>query len=161
MATRIEKSAIIEPGAIIGEHCYIGYNTIIRPGVVIGDYSEIRANCFVGANAKIGRNTNINQLSSICQYIEIGDYVFIGPGVITTNTKRIAFKRNYEGVTTAPKIMYGARIGAGVTILPGVIIGENALIGAGSVVTKSVSGQTINLGVPCRQVGIVNDEEII
>ncbi len=161
MTTRIEKTAIIEPGAIIGEHCYIGHYAIIRPGAIIGDYSEIRAHCFVGPNAKIGKHVNVNQLSSICQYIVIEDYVFIGPGVITTNTKKIAFNREYDGYTQAPKILYGARIGAGVTILPGVIIGENSLIGAGSVVTKSVSGQSINIGVPAKQVGVVPDEEII
>ena len=161
MATRIEKTAIIEPGAIIGENCYIGHFTIIRPGAIIGDYSEVRANCFVGANAKIGKHTNINQLSSICQYIDIGDYVFIGPGLITTNTKRIAFNREYDGETNAPKILYGARIGGGVTLLPGVIIGENALIGAGSVVTKSVGYRSINVGVPAKEIGLVSIEEII
>ncbi len=161
MATRIEKTAIIEPGAIIGENCYIGHYVIIRPGATIGDYSEIRPHCFVGANAKIGRHTNVNQLSSICQYIIIEDYVFIGPGVITTNTKKIAFKRNYDGYTQAPKILHGARIGAGVIILPGVVIGKNALVGAGSIVTKSISDQTINIGVPSKQIGDVPDEEII
>jgi UDP-3-O-[3-hydroxymyristoyl] glucosamine N-acyltransferase len=100
MATKIEKTAIIEPGSYIGENCYIGHFTIIRPGVIIKDNSEVRAHCFIAPNVIIGSNTNIYQFSNICQDSIIEDYVFIGPGVIMTNTRKIAFKRDYEFICT-------------------------------------------------------------
>ena len=159
--TRIESTAIIEPGAIIGENCYIGHFTVIRPGVVIGDYSEIRAHCFVAANAKIGSYTNVNQFTNICRDTIIEDYVFIGPGVIMTNTKKIAFRRDYDDISQAPYIERGARIGGGVTICPGVRIGENVVVGAGSVITKSLEPRYIYYGNPIKTIRPVPEEEIL
>lgn len=159
--TRIESTAIIEPGAVIGENCYIGHFTVIRPGVIIGDYSEIRAHCFVAAKAKIGSHTNVNQFTNICRDTIIEDYVFIGPGVIMTNTKKIAFRRDYDDISQAPYIEYGARIGGGVTICPNVRIGKNAVVGAGSVVVKNLLGGYKYVGCPARNIGIVPKEEML
>jgi acetyltransferase-like isoleucine patch superfamily enzyme len=159
--TRIESTAIIEPGAVIGENCYIGHFAVIRPGVIIGDYSEIRAHTFIAAKAKIGRGTNVNQFSNICRDVIIEDNVFIGPGVIMTNTKKIAFRREYDDVSQAPYIEYGARIGGGVTLCPGVRIGKNCVIGAGSVVTKSTESGWIYYGYPAKKIKIVSLDEIL
>ena len=159
--TRIESTAVIEDGAHIGENCYIGHFTFIRPGVVIGDNSEIRAHVVVAAGARIGRYTNVNQFTNICRDTIIEDYVFIGPGVIMTNTKKIAFRRAYNDISQAPYIEYGARIGGGVTICPNVRIGRNCEIGAGSLVTKSTESGWLYYGSPARKIRVVSPEELL
>ena len=161
MATKIETTAIVEPGAIIGENCYIGHYAVIRPGAIIGDYSQVRAHCFVAAEAEIGRNTQIMQFSNICRNCRVGDEVFVGMGCMTTNTRKIAYRRKYVDINEPPLIMRAARIGARVTILPGVKIGENSVVGAGSVVTKDTDPEWIYIGSPARRIKIVPIEEII
>ena len=159
--TKIENTAIIEPGAIIGENCYIGHYTVIRPGAMIGDHSHVRAHCFIAAEAEIGRHTQIMQFSNICRNAVVEDEVFVGMGCMTTNTKKIAYRRSYEDVNEPPTIKRGVRIGAGVTILPGVVIGENCVVGAGSVVTKSTKGGYLYYGNPAKLIRKLSQEELI
>ena len=159
--TKIESTAIIEPGAIIGENCYIGHFTVIRPDVMIGDNSHVRAHCFIAAGARIGNDIQVMQFSNICRGCIIEDKVFVGMGCITTNTRKIAFLRDYEDIAESPHIEYGARIGAGVTILPGVIIGRNSVVGAGSVVTKNTKPEYIYIGNPARLVRRVPKDELL
>jgi len=161
MGTIIESTAIIEPGAIIGENCYIGHFTVIRPRAIIGDHSQVRAHCFVAAEAEIGKYTQIMQFSNICRNAVVEDKVFVGMGCMTTNTRNIAYLRDYEDINTPPRICYGTRIGARVTVLPGVVIGENCLIGAGSVVTKNTNSRGLYLGVPAEFIRWIRKEEII
>jgi UDP-2-acetamido-3-amino-2,3-dideoxy-glucuronate N-acetyltransferase len=159
--TKIEPTAIIEDGVEIGENCYIGHFTIIRPGVVIGDNSEVRANCFIAPNAKIGNNTNIYQYSNICQDAIIEDYVYIGPKVLFTNTRKIAFKREYEFSCTPPYVEYGTRIGGGVILCPNVRVARNCMIGAGSVVTKSTEAEWVYFGNPAVKKRRVPEDELL
>jgi len=161
MSTKIESTAVVEPGAIIGEDCYIGHFAVIRPGAIIGDHSHVRAHCFIAAEARIGNYVQVMQFSNICRNCVIEDKVFVGMGCMTTNTKKIAYLRDYEDINNPPIIRYGARIGARVTILPGVIIGENSVVGAGSVVTKNVNGKEVVIGVPAEFVKWVRKEELI
>jgi len=161
MATKIEKTAIIEPGAIIGENCYIGHYAVIRPGVSIGDYSHVRAHCFIAAEAEIGRHTQIMQFSNICRNAIVEDEVFVGMGCMTTNTRKIAYRRPYEDIAEPPIIRRAARIGARVTILPGVEIGENVVVGAGSLVHKSLASGYVFIGNPVKLLKEVPKEELI
>jgi acetyltransferase-like isoleucine patch superfamily enzyme len=161
MTTNIEPTAVIEPGAIIGEDCYIGHFAVIRPGAIIGDHSHVRAHCFIAAEARVGNYVQVMQFSNICRNCVIEDKVFVGMGCMTTNTKKIAYLRDYEDINEPPRICYGARIGAGVTILPGVTIGENAVVGAGSVVTKNVNKRCVYLGSPAKFITWVRPEELI
>jgi acetyltransferase-like isoleucine patch superfamily enzyme len=115
----------------------------------------------VAADVTIGNHTNINQLSNVCRDTIIEDYVFIGPGVIMTNTKKIAFRREYDDISQAPYIEYGAMIGGGVTICPGVRIGRNSSIGAGSVVTKDTEPTYLYYGNPAKKIRKLTPEEIL
>jgi acetyltransferase-like isoleucine patch superfamily enzyme len=161
MTNRIESTAIIEEDVIIGDRCYIGHFTFIRPRVIIGDDTEVRAHCVIAADAKIGNRININQFTNICRDTIIEDCVFIGPGVIMTNTKKIAFRRGYDDISQAPYIEYGARVGGGVTICPNVRIGRNSTIGAGSVVTKDTEPGYLYVGNPARKIRKVQIGEIL
>jgi UDP-2-acetamido-3-amino-2,3-dideoxy-glucuronate N-acetyltransferase len=161
MSTLIESTAIIEQGAKIGNGCYIGHYTVIRRGVVIGNRSHVRAHCFIAAGAKIGNDTQVMQFSNICRGCIIEDEVFVGMGCMTTNTRKIAYRRSYKDIAEPPIIRRAARIGARVTILPGVEIGQNCVIGAGSVVTKSTEPGYIYVGNPAKILYLVPEDEFI
>lgn len=151
----IESTAIIEEGAILNDPQYIGHYTIIRPHAVINVGVEIRAHCFIAEGAVIGIDTHVFQFSNIGAYTVVEDDVWIGPRVLVCNTKNIAHKRPFVTKLTPSTIKRGARIASGVVILPDVIIGENALVGAGSVVTKNVPDNAIVYGNPAKIVGEV------
>lgn len=146
---------VIEENVLVGNNVLIESYSIIRPGVIIGDNTEIRPFCFIAEGARIGRKVKIFQYVNICKDAIIEDCVYIGPKTILTNTRKIAHLRKYRPEIDPPKICYGARIGTNVTILPGITIGRNALVGAGSVVTKDIPDLAVAIGSPARIVGEV------
>ena len=158
---RIESTVIIEGHCNIGKDTYIGHYTIIRPNVIIGNNSDVRAHCFIEDRTTIGNNVQIRQLSNICAGTIIEDNVFIGMGCIFINTRKIAYLRNYKYLEEPPIIKYGARIGSHTTIMSGVTIGKNALIGAGSVVTKNVPNGEVWIGNPAKFKKYVEKDEMI
>ena len=157
--TIIEYGAVISDGVVIGDDCFIGYHTIIRPNVRIGDGSEIRSLCFVAESAKIGRGVKIIQLSNICKRCVIEDDVFFGAGVLTFDTKKISWKRDYSPFGQPPHIERGARIGSGVSIFPSVRVGYNSMIYAGSLLTKSTDPYGIYRGQPAIKIGEIPENE--
>lgn len=121
----------------IGENTNIWQFCVVLPNAEIGDNCNICSNCFIENEVKIGNNVTIKNGVSIYDGITIEDDVFIGPNATFCNDKYPKSKnKNFkmEGIL----IKKGASIGANATILPGVTIGENALVGAGSVVVKDV-----------------------
>ena len=129
--TRIWQFCVIFPGATIGENCNICANVVVENSVVIGN------------------NVTIKSGVQVWDGVILEDNVFVGPNVTFTND---LFPRSgnkvYDMLTT--RICKGASIGANSTIIPGITIGENALIGAGSVVTKDVPAGEIWIGNPAR-----------
>jgi acetyltransferase-like isoleucine patch superfamily enzyme len=123
----------------------------------IDDNSKIGAFVEIQKGASIGKNCKISSHTFICEGVHIGDNVFVGHGVMFTND---LFPRatNQDGSPQTEKdwkvietiVQKGASIGSNATILCGITIGENALIGAGSVVTKNVSPNTVVAGVPAK-----------
>jgi len=159
--TKIESTAVVEEGATIGKDCYVGHFTLIRKGATIGNNTQIRSHCYIGEDTVIGNQVLIRPFSDICKSIIVEDKVFVGMGCMTSNTRKIAYLREYKDINTPPRICYGARLGVNVTLLPGVIIGENCLIGAGSVVTKNTTSKAVYIGVPAEFVKWVRSEELI
>jgi acetyltransferase-like isoleucine patch superfamily enzyme len=143
----------------IGEGTFINHFTTIRPNVVIGRNVDIRSFVVIEDDVLISDNAKIYQLTNITKGAIIKEKVFIGPGVIMLNTNRISSFRQYDTVIKPPFIMRGARIGGGATLLPNIIIGPNAQVGAGSVVTKSVPDNTIVVGNPAKFLKEVPEEE--
>lgn len=158
---QIEYTAIIEGHRNIGNDTYIGHYTIIRPKVIIGNNSDIRAHCFIEDRVNIGNNVQIRQLSNICAGTIIEDNVFIGMGCIFINTRKIAYLRNYKYLEEPPIIKYGARIGSHTTIMSGVTIGKNTLIGAGSVVINNIPDNEVWIGNPAKFKKYVEKDEIL
>lgn len=165
-------SSVILSTPGMGAHC------IILPGVVIGELSRVGNFVFIRSETRIGRECTIGSFVDIEGDVTIGDRVslqsgcyltrgvvveddvFCGPRVITMNDKRISYRRpalRFE--RQGPHILRAARVGGGSVLLPGVTVGENAFVGAGSVVTKDVPDGMIVRGNPARVIGRVSDEE--
>ena len=136
---------------------------VVLPGAQIGENCNICSHCFIENEVTIGNNVTIKSGVQIWDGITIEDDVFIGANVSFTNDKYPRSKNtNWELLTTI--IKKGASIGAGATILPGLIIGENAVIGAGSVVTKDVPANVVCLGNPAkviRELLEINDYQVV
>ena len=126
-------------------------------GCEIGDNTKIGAFVEIQKNASIGKNCKISSHTFVCEGVTIEDQVFIGHNVAfindsypraATGAGQLQTEADWKVETTLVK--KGASIGSGSTILANVTIGENALVGAGSVVTKNVPANTIVAGNPAR-----------
>jgi len=133
----------------IGDNTSIWQFCIIESNAIIGSDCNICSHCFIESGAVIGNRVTIKNGVYVWDGIHIEDDVFIGPNVTFTNDRNPKSK-NKNFVLESTKVMKGAAIGANATILPGICIGENAVVGAGSVVTKDVLANTIVKGNPAK-----------
>ena len=122
----------------IGENTNIWQFCVVLPNAVIGDNCNICSHCFIENDVKIGNNVTVKCGVQLWDGVEIEDNVFIGPNVTFCNDK---YPKSGNKNFKLEKVIIkkGASIGANATILPGVTIGENALIGAGAIVTKDIN----------------------
>ncbi|MEG2359578.1 WxcM-like domain-containing protein [Acinetobacter sp.] len=127
--TKVWQFSVVLPKAVIGENCNICAHTMIENDVIIGNNVTIKSGVYVWDG------------------ITLEDNVFIGPCVAFTNDKAPRSKQ-YPNVFPKTIVEKGASIGANATILPGIRIGQNALIGAGAVITKDVPANAIVVGNP-------------
>ena len=142
--TRIGNFVLIRDKTRIGKACTIGSYVDIEGDVRIGDFVSLQSGCH------------------ITRGVIIEDAVFFGPRVVTMNDKQISYRRaSVPFVPLAPRILHGARVGGGSILCPGTTVGENALVGAGSVVTKDVPDRAIVIGNPARVIGKVPAQDII
>jgi acetyltransferase-like isoleucine patch superfamily enzyme len=126
-------------------------------GCEVGDETKIGAFVEIQKNAKVGKNCKISSHSFICEGVLIEDNVFIGHGVTFINdtypratTEDGALQTEEDWKVEATVIKQGASVGSGATILSNVTVGEHAIIGAGSVVTKDVPAYAVVAGNPAR-----------
>jgi UDP-2-acetamido-3-amino-2,3-dideoxy-glucuronate N-acetyltransferase len=159
---------------IYGQHCFIDEGVEIGEDTRIGNFVFIRGNTVIGRGCLVGSYVDIEgdvrigsfvSLQSGCYLtrgVIIEDEVFCGPRMVTLNDKRVCYRRpSLTFDRRAPRILRAARIGGGSILCPGITIGENALVGAGSVVTHDVPDRTIVVGNPARVMGTVSEAEII
>jgi acetyltransferase-like isoleucine patch superfamily enzyme len=140
-------------GVIAGQNTKFGENVVIWNYVVIGQNSRIDDGtligsfCDIGESVTIGKNCNIQAHVTISNACKIGNNVFIGPNSSLLNDK---YPRN--SVLSPPLIKNNVVVGGCATVLPGITIEDDAIIAAGSVVTKSIPSRTVVAGVPARPV---------
>jgi len=160
--TRIGEGSIIRSGSVIYNHVTIGsglrtgHNVLIRENVTIGENCVVGTQAILDGYARVGNNSMILSQCYITQSVSIGNGVFVAPGCIFVDNKKIILGEGLERINVADYV----RIGGGTKILPGITIGEYALIGAGSVVTKDVPSKAIAYGVPAKVKALQSDKEI-
>lgn len=154
----VHPSAIIDEGAVIGSGSKIWHFCHLMPGAVVGNNCTIGMNVFIDNNVKLSNSVKVQNNVSLYNGVILEDDVFVGPSAVFTNVinPRSFIERKDEFRSTLVK--KGATIGANVTIVCGVTIGEYAFIGAGAVVTKNVPDFALMVGNPARQTGWVDEE---
>jgi acetyltransferase-like isoleucine patch superfamily enzyme len=157
----------VSPDVLLGKDVKLS-KFINLYGCEIGDRTKIGAFVEIQKNARIGKNCKISSHSFICEGVTIEDNVFVGHGVTfindaypraTTPEGKLQSEKDWSVEPT--RVKKGASIGSGATILSKVIIGENALVGAGSVVTRDVPDDAIVAGNPARLVRWITTERRI
>lgn len=162
MTIRIHPTAEVSDKIEIGEGSSIWHHAQVREGVRIGTNCIIGKGVYVDAGVPIGNNVKIQNYVSVYHGVKIEDGVFIGPHVCFTNDMRPrainpdgSLKAADDWVLSETVIKKGAALGANSTIRCGITIGEWAMIGSGSVVTKSVPAHGLVFGNPARLRGFV------
>jgi UDP-2-acetamido-3-amino-2,3-dideoxy-glucuronate N-acetyltransferase len=165
MKTFIHKTAEISEKAKIGEGTLVWNNSQVREKAVVGKNCILGKNVYIDEGVIIGDNVKIQNNVSVYKGTIIESGVFVGPHVVFTNDKVPraingdgTLKNNDDWEIGEILVKYGASIGASSTILPGITIGEYALIGSGSVVTKDVPGYALVYGNPAKTMGKVNKD---
>lgn len=148
----VHPTSIVDATAAVGAGTRIWQFCVILSGVRIGDDCNICSHCLIESGASIGSRVTVKCGVQLWDGIVLEDDVFIGPNVTFTNDPFPRSKRHPEEFSTTV-VELGASIGANATILPGVRIGRQAMIAAGSVVTADVPAHAIVMGNPARLVG--------
>ena len=155
----IHESSYVDENVQIGEGTKIWHFSHVQSGASIGENCSIGQNVNVGNNVKIGNHVKIQNNVSVYEGVELEDYVFCGPSIVFTNIKvpRSEFPQRGTQFYSKTLIKKSTSIGANATIVCGVTIGEYAMIGSGTVVTKDVPAYALVVGNPGRVVGKVDN----
>ncbi|HLD98909.1 MAG TPA: WxcM-like domain-containing protein [Bdellovibrionota bacterium] len=152
--TFIHEKAIVESKSI-GQNTRIWAFAHVLPGAKIGDECNICDGVFVENDVSIGNRVTVKCGVQLWDGVVLADDVFIGPNVTFTND-RFPRSKQYPEKFLKTVVQKGASIGANATILPGITVGKNAMIGAGAVVTRDVPPNAIVVGNPAVVSGYVN-----
>lgn len=156
----IGANAVIYMGVRIGHHSLVGDTARIMEGCEIGNFSLVAMGVTICFNVRVGDRVRIMDNTVIAGNTEIEDSVFISTQVAITNSNSMGRDPAEVDGWRGSTIRKFATVGAGACILPGVEVGENAMVGANSVVTKDVPSRVLVLGVPARFVRTLSDEEL-
>lgn len=154
----VHKHAIVELGAQIGKHTRVWAFAHVLPGAVIGEDCNICDGVFIENDVVIGDRVTVKCGVQLWDGIRLEDGVFVGPNATFTND-RFPRSKQYPDAFLKTIVHKGASIGANATILPGIEIGQNAMVGAGAVVTRDVPPNAIVAGNPARIRGYTSADE--
>ncbi len=152
----IRSHTVIYAGNQIGNNFQTGNKVNIRELNEIGNNVSIGTLSIIEHHVRIGDNVRIHSQVFMPEYSILEENVWLGPNVVLTNAKYPASpgaKENLKG----PVIKKGAKIGANATILPGIVVGENTLVGAGSVVVNDIPANVVVAGNPARIIKNISD----
>jgi acetyltransferase-like isoleucine patch superfamily enzyme len=152
--------AIVFAGSRLGEGVIVGDQAFVRERVTVGERSVVGRGSTVENDTTIGARVKIQTQVYITAYMTIEDDVFVGPGVTTTNDDTMG-RHAREYALAGPTLRRACRVGGGVTLCPGVEIGEEAFIAAGAIVTRDIPPRGVAMGVPARVVREVGDADLL
>jgi acetyltransferase-like isoleucine patch superfamily enzyme len=154
------SGAIVFGGAYVGRNAVVGDQANVRERTTLGSESVLGRGSALGNDTHVGQRVRIQTNVWLTAYSIVEDDVFVGPGVVTTNDDTMA-RSGPDPALRGPTLRRACRVGAGAVLTPGVVIGEDAFVAAGSVVTRDVPDRSIVMGVPARVTGTVPDEDLL
>lgn len=152
----IHSSAIVDPGAQIGNFSSIWHFCHVEKQAIIGENCNLGQNVYVGNNAVVGNGCRLGNSVSIFSHVELHDFVFCAPFMVFTH---ISFPRaavNRRATFDKTIVKTGATLGANATVVPGITIGEGTFLAAGSTLTHDSLPWSLMIGSPARRVGWVS-----
>ncbi|HEX5247990.1 MAG TPA: hypothetical protein VFW41_12770 [Gaiellaceae bacterium] len=159
--TIISTGAVVFAGTRIGARVIVGDQACVRERVDIGDDVVVGRGVLVENDTTIGALTKIQADAYITAYSTLEDNVFIAPRVITTNDNFMGRTERRHELIKGPTVRRGARVGGGAILCPGIVVGEEAFVGAGAVVTKDVAPRMLVVGNPARVLRSVSADELL
>jgi acetyltransferase-like isoleucine patch superfamily enzyme len=159
--TTVSTGAIVFAGTRIGARVVLGDQSCVRERVRIGDDVVVGRGVLVENDTTIGALTKIQANAYITAYSTLEDNVFIAPCVVTTNDNFMGRTERRHELTKGPTVRRGARVGGGAILCPGIVVGEEAYVGAGAVVTRDVDPRMLVVGNPARVLRSVAPDELL
>jgi acetyltransferase-like isoleucine patch superfamily enzyme len=159
--TIVSTGAIVFAGTRIGARVIVGDQACVRERVDIGDDVVVGRGVLVENDTTIGARTKIQADAYITAYSTLEDNVFIAPRVITTNDNFMGRTERRHELIKGPTVRRGARVGGGAILCPGIVVGEEAFVGAGAVVTRDVAPRMLVVGNPARVLRSVSADELL
>ena len=153
--TVLEPGAIVGSVAIVGEGAWIGARAIIGDRAVVREFARVAEEAVIGQavavseGVEVGARSRIQFGTNLAPPATVEEDVFIGPGVVTTNDPTLA-RLGPDQAMRGPVFRRGCRVGGGAALLPGVEIGEDAIVAARALVTRDVPAGTVVMGAPAR-----------
>lgn len=152
----VRSGAVVYAEVGIGVNTLVGHHTLLRTAVQVGAETQLGHHLTVERETRIGRDVRCSPGSHITSSTVLADRVFLGAGVRTINDRTLTWRDpDREPTLAAPRFDTGAKVGSGCVVLAGVVIGERALVGAGSMVTHDVPPGVLAYGHPARVQGEV------
>ncbi len=152
--------AVVYAGAQVGRAAIVGDQTQVRERAVLGERSVLGRGSTIDFDTRVGARVSIQTLVYVTAGTIVEDDVFIGPGVVMTNDDTMG--RHVPGQPLRGAVLRRrCRIGGGAVLTPGIVIGEEAFVAAGAVVTADVPERAVVMGVPGRVVRRVADEDLL
>ena len=158
---RVSAGAVLSAGVALGDDCVVGDLATVRERVMVGEAVVIGRGVCVENDCTIGARTKIQTNAYITAHCTLEDDVFIAPCVITTNDNFMGRTEKRFALVKGATVRRGARVGGGATLLPGVVVGEEAFVGAGALVLRDVPPHTLVVGSPARVLREVPADELL
>jgi acetyltransferase-like isoleucine patch superfamily enzyme len=152
--------AVVYAGAHIAARAIIGDQAQVRERATIGPGSVVGRGSSVDFDARVGTRVLFQTGVYVTGGSVVEDDVFLGPGVVTTNDHTMGRHPRTEPLL-GPTFRRACRVGGGAVLVPGVVIGEEAFVAAGALVTRDVGEREVVMGVPARVVRRVSDEDLL
>jgi len=159
--TVVSTGAVVFAGSLLGERVIVGDQACVRERCSVGDDVIIGRGSLVENDTEVGARTKIQADAYVTAYSLLEEDVFVAPCVVTANDNFMGRTERRHKLRRGPTIRRGARIGAAAVLLPGIVVGEEAFVGAGAVVLRDVPPRSVVVGNPARELREVPEDELL